>query len=165
VLEGGGPADLVALTVALAEVMVSLAGVDADPGDVLRSGRTVERWQAMVRAQGGDPDAPLAEAPERRTVDASRAGVFQRLDARGVGVAAWRLGAGRARKEDPVSAAAGVVCLAKPGDRVEEGQPLLELHADDPARFAAAVEALDGAIVIGDEPPEPAPLIIDRIVP
>jgi thymidine phosphorylase len=117
----------------------------------------------MVRAQGGDPDAVLPEAVERRTVDAPSSGFLRRLDARGVGVAAWRLGAGRARKEDPVSPTAGVVCLAKPGDEVEQGQPVLELHADDVGRFAAALDALAGAIEVGPEPPVPAPLIIDRI--
>jgi thymidine phosphorylase len=87
----------------------------------------------------------------------------QSLDARAVGVAAWRLGAGRSRKEDPVSATAGVVCLAKPGDHVEEGQPVLELHIDDRERLADALDALDGALVVGPEPPEPRPLVLERI--
>ena len=165
VLTGGGPPDVVEITVALAEVMLDLAGVDADPSGVLAGGGVLERWKAMVRAQGGDPDAPVTQAAERRTVDAPVGGHLQRLDARGVGVAAWRLGAGRARKEDPVSPSAGVVCLAKPGDEVAEGQPVLELHADDPRRFDAALEALAGAIVVGRQPPDPAPLIIERIVP
>jgi thymidine phosphorylase len=165
VLAGGGPPDVVELTVALAAEMLALAGIDADPGAVLASGAALGRFRAMVAAQGGDPDAPLAQAPERRTVDATSGGWLQRLDARGVGVAAWRLGAGRARKEDPVSPGAGVVCLAKPGDRVEAGQPVLELHADDSSRFDAARAALDGAIVVGPEPPAAAPLVIDRIRP
>ncbi len=112
----------------------------------------------MIAAQGGDPDAELARAAHARLVAAPSGGWLRRLDARGVGVAAWRLGAGRARKEDPVSPAAGVICLAKPGDRVEPGQPLLELRTDDPARFGRADEALAGAIEIGDAPPETVPL-------
>ena len=104
----------------------------------------------MIAAQGGDPDAPLPTARETHVVTAPASGVLTRLDALAVGVAAWRLGAGRARKEDPVSAGAGVVLLAKPGDVVRAGEPLLELHADDPARFDRALEALDGGIEIGD---------------
>ncbi len=94
---------------------------------------------------------------------APAAGWLRRLDARAVGVAAWRLGAGRARKEDPVSAAAGVLCLVKPGERVEAGQPVLELRADTESVLAGARAALDGAIEIGDEPSPPAPLVIERI--
>jgi thymidine phosphorylase len=164
-LAGGGPADLREITVALAAEMLSLAGVGgrAEAEAALDDGSALDRWWAVVTAQGGDPDAPLAEAPERTTVPAPRSGWVTRLDARAVGVAAWRLGAGRARKEDPVSAAAGVVCVAKEGDRVEEGEPVLELHADDPSRFAAALDALDGGIDVGREPPEPRPLVLDRI--
>ena len=117
----------------------------------------------MVTAQGGDPDAPVPEAKQRLSIRAERAGFVTRLDALSVGTAAWRLGAGRSRKEDPVSAIAGVLCVAKEGDAVEEGQPILELHIDDPYRVAAAVEALDGAIDIGSEPPERKSLILDRI--
>ena len=163
VLDGGGPADLVEVTLALAREMVALAGLDVDPAEVLASGRAREVWDDMVRAQGGDPTAPLPVAPHVETVDAGASGVLGRLDCRSVGIAVWRLGAGRARKEDPVSASAGIVCLAKPGDPIEAGQPVLELHADDPARFAAAREALRGAIEVTDEPPTPMPLIIDRI--
>jgi len=132
---------------------------------VLADGRAMTRWRAMVTAQGGDPDAPLAEAPERREIRAPASGWLRRLDARPVGVAAWRLGAGRARKEDPVSPSAGVTWLAGVGDPVVEGQPLLVLHADDPSRFPAAEAALDGAWEIGPEPPDPAPLIIEHIRP
>ena len=163
VLAGGGPADVVEITVALAREMLMLAGVDADPAAVLASGAVQERFRAMVRAQGGDPDAPLPEAAEHRTVQAPATGFLQRLDARAVGVAAWRLGAGRARKEDPVSPSAGVVWQAREGDEVVEGQPLFELYADDPARFGGALEALASAATIGPEPPAPAPLVIDRI--
>ena len=119
----------------------------------------------MVGAQGGDPDAPLPEAPERMVFEAGAAGFVTRLDARAVGVCTWRLGAGRARKEDPISPGAGVVCLKKPGDEVSDSEPLLELRADDPGRFAAALQALEGAIDISTEPGEPAPLVLERIGP
>ncbi|MCU1374747.1 MAG: deoA, partial [Actinomycetia bacterium] len=122
-----------------------------------------DRWRAMVRAQGGDPDARLPEAPHVEVVRAPSSGWVTRLDARGVGVAAWRLGAGRARKEDPVSPAAGVVWHATVGERVEEGQPFLELRTDDPARVPAALESLDEAWAIGPEPVERGSLVIARI--
>lgn len=163
VLDGGGPADLVEVTLALAREMVELAGLDADPAEVLASGRARAVWDDMVRAQGGDPEAVLPVAPHVETVDAEVSGVLGRLDCRSVGIAAWRLGAGRARKEDPVSPSAGIVCLAKPGDPVEAGQPLLELHAEDPSRFAAAREALQDALEVSDEPSTPKPLVVDRI--
>jgi thymidine phosphorylase len=117
----------------------------------------------MIRAQGGDPDAELATAPVVRPVAAPAGGWLRRLDARAVGVAAWRLGAGRSRKEDPVSPTAGAVVLRKPGDRVSAGEPVLELHADDESRLAGALAALDGAIEVGPEPPEPRPLVHERI--
>ena len=164
-LEGGGPDDLRELTLALVGEMLSLAGVEADPAAALDDGRAKGKYEEMIRAQGGDPAAPLPEASERQTVPAPAGGFLQRLDARAVGIAAWRLGAGRARKEDPVSPAAGVICLAKPGNEVEEGQPLLELRADEPDRFPHALDALDGGIIVGPEPPGPEPLIIERIGP
>jgi thymidine phosphorylase len=163
VLAGGGPPDVVELTLTLAREMLSAAGLgDVDPADALRDGRAMDVWRRMISAQGGDPDAPLPSARERHVVTAPASGVLTRLDALAVGVAAWRLGAGRARKEDPVSPGAGVVLLAKPGDRVQAGQPLLELHADEPERFARAVGALDGGYDIGAAPPA-RPLVIERI--
>ncbi|MFP5351295.1 MAG: thymidine phosphorylase [Actinomycetota bacterium] len=162
-LKGGGSADLLEVTTALADEMLALAGVKADAAATLKDGTAWKKFSEMIRAQGGDPDAPMAEAPERRTVPATSSGYVRRLDARAVGIAAWRLGAGRSKKEDPVSASAGVLCVAKPGERVEEGQPLLELHAEDPERFERALAALDGAIEIGDEEPEPPPKILERI--
>ena len=162
-LNGSGPADLREVTLALAREMLDLAGVSAHPEAALDDGRGLAKYHAMISAQGGDPDATLPEAAERRTVDAAAPGYMRRLDARSVGIAAWRLGAGRARKEDPVSAAAGVVCLKKPGDHVEAGEPILELHADDASRFQNAIDALHDAVEIGPEPPEPAPLIVERI--
>ena len=163
VLAGGGPRDVIEVTLALARQMLELAGIDVDPAEALADGRAMDRWRQMITAQGGDPDAELPVARHVETVTAPATGVLQRLDARPVGIAAWRLGAGRTRKEDPVSAAAGVVLHAKPGDRVVEGQPLLELHTDDADRLGAAIDALDGAIDIGDDPPSPAPLVLDRI--
>jgi thymidine phosphorylase len=162
-LRGDGPADLIAVTLALAAEMLRLAGIDADPAAALADGRALGSYRAMIAAQGGDPDAPLPVAPHAEVVTAGRAGWMTALDARAVGVAAWRLGAGRARKEDPVSAAAGVICLAKPGDRVEAGQPVLELRADDPSRFGRARAALAGAIEIGAEPPAPVDPVLERI--
>jgi thymidine phosphorylase len=165
VLAGGGPADVIELTVALAREMLAGIGItDVDPAEGLKDGRAMDVWRRMIAAQGGDPDAALAVAPEKHVVTAPAAGMLTRLDAYAVGVAAWRLGAGRARKEDPVSAAAGVVLLAKPGDRVTQGQPLLELHADDPSRFDRALQALDGGFDIGEAAKfKSAPLVIDRV--
>jgi thymidine phosphorylase len=117
----------------------------------------------MIRAQGGDPDAPMPAARETETVTAPADGYIARLDAMAVGLAAWRLGAGRARKEDPVSAAAGVICHAKEGEAVRAGQALLELRTDEPERFAAALESLEGGFEISADPPPARPLILDRV--
>jgi thymidine phosphorylase len=162
-LRGGGPPDLVEVTLALAREMVALAGIDADPAAALTDGRAHAVWDTMIRAQGGDPDAALPVAAVRHLVPAPGAGYVRRLDARAVGEAVWRLGAGRSRKEDPVSPTAGAVCLHKPGATVEAGEPVLVLHADDTARLDGALAALEGAIEVGPEPPAPRPLVIDRI--
>src|SRR5450755_2238894 len=162
-LRGEGPPDLVEVTLALAAEMLRLAGIDADPAAALADGRAMDRYRAMIAAQGGDPDAPLPEAARVQTVTAPASGWLHRLDARAVGVAAWRLGAGRARKEDPVSAAAGIICLAKPGEQVERGQPVLELRADAADRFGRAREALADSIEIADGPPELGPRVLARI--
>ncbi|HLV04318.1 thymidine phosphorylase [uncultured Georgenia sp.] len=155
VLAGGGPQDVVDLTVALAREMLDAAGrTDADPREALRDGRAMDVWRRMISAQGGDPDAPLPTAKETETVTAERDGVLTRLDAYAVGVCAWRLGAGRARQGDAVQAAAGVELHAKPGDRVRAGQPLLTMHTDTPERFARARQALDGGIEIADGGPQ-----------
>jgi thymidine phosphorylase len=167
VLRGGGPADLVEVTLALAREMVVLAGLPsdgaADPAAVLADGRALATWDAMIRAQGGDPDAEPVAAPLQHEVRAPAGGYLRRLDARAVGVAVWRLGAGRSRKEDPVSPSAGAMCLRKPGDPIAAGEPVLVLHVDDETRLPAALAALEGAIEVGPEPPEPRPLIVDRI--
>ncbi|MGV9769063.1 thymidine phosphorylase [Microbacterium sp. NPDC003461] len=164
VLAGGGPADVVELTVALAREMLALAGLpDADPEAALRDGRAMDSWRAMIAAQGGDADATLPAPRETHTVTAPRDGVVARMDAFGFGVAAWRLGAGRARAEDPVVHAAGIDLHAKPGERVTAGQPLFTLSADDAARFDRALEALGDAWDIAGEAPAPRPLIAERI--
>jgi thymidine phosphorylase len=163
VLRGGGPPDLVEVTLALAGEMLALAGLDADPAAALADGRAHGVWDTMIRAQDGDPEAVLAVAAVQREVPAPAGGYLRRLDARAVGVAVWRLGAGRSRKEDPVSPTAGAVCLRKPGDEVEAGEPVLVLHCDDAGRLEGALAALDGAIEVGPEPPEPRPLVVDRI--
>ncbi|TDC22778.1 thymidine phosphorylase [Streptomyces sp. 8K308] len=157
VLAGGGPADVVELTLALAREMLAAAGLpDADPAAALADGSAMDRWRRMIEAQGGDPDAPLPTARETHTVPAPASGVLTTLDAYAVGVAAWRLGAGRARKEDPVQAAAGVELHAKPGDRVTAGAPLLTLHTDTPERFEPALAALDGEAIGIAQAEEPA---------
>jgi thymidine phosphorylase len=161
VLAGGGPPDVVELTLALAREMLAAAGVDADPAAALAGGRAMDKWRQMVAAQGGDPDAPLPVAPHVRTVHADRDGVLT-VDARAVGVAAWRLGAGRARKEDPVSATAGVLLRARQGDQVRAGQPLLELHTDDPTRFERAEQVLTSGVSVGARPAS-LPLILERL--
>jgi thymidine phosphorylase len=164
-LNGRGPEDLEEITLALAAEMLDLAGLSGDPRAALANGSATATFEAMVKAQGGDPSAALPEAPERRTVAAPRGGYVTVLDARAVGVAAWRLGAGRARKEHPVSPSAGVVCLKKPGEEVLEGEPLLELHSEDAGKFETALAALEGGFDIGAEPPERRPLILERIRP
>ena len=150
-LQGDGPADLMEVTLALARQMLALAGLDADPAAAIADGRALATYREMIRAQGGDPDAPLPRAAHTQVLPAPASGWLTGLDALAVGTAAWRLGAGRARKEDDVSAAAGVICLAKPGDRVQAGQPLLELRADDQDRFGPALAALSDAVTISDQ--------------
>lgn len=164
VLAGGGPADVVELTLALAREMLALAGLpDADVEGALRDGRAMDTWRAMIRAQGGDPDAALPVARETHTVTASRSGLVARLDALPFGIAAWRLGAGRARATDPVVHAAGIDLHVGLGDRVAEGQPLFTLSADDGARFARALAAVDGAWEIADTAPAASPLVLERL--
>jgi thymidine phosphorylase len=173
VLAGGGPADVVELTVALAREMLAAAArtdpvgsaalADADPAQALRDGRAMDRWRAMVTAQGGDPDAPLPVAAETEVLRADRDGVVSTVDAYGVGVAAWRTGAGRARKEDAVSLGAGVLLRRRPGDRVAAGDVLAEVRADDPDRIPLALADLRSAIQVGDVAPEPGPLLLDRV--
>ncbi|HEY8790194.1 MAG TPA: thymidine phosphorylase [Actinopolymorphaceae bacterium] len=164
VLAGGGPADVVELTLALAREMLAGAGVTGvDPAGKLADGSAMDVWRAMISAQGGDPSAVLPTAAETHVVAAPADGYVTTLDAYAVGVAAWRLGAGRARQGDAVSAGAGVVMHAKPGELVRRGDPVLTLHTDDPARFDRALEAMEGQWAIGDEAPIGDPLILGRI--
>ncbi|GGO04207.1 thymidine phosphorylase [Microbispora bryophytorum] len=166
VLAGGGPADVVELTVRLAREMLEAAAVPGarDPEEALKDGSAMDAWRRMIAAQGGDPDAPLPTAAESAVVTAPASGTLRTLDALKVGVAAWRLGAGRARKEDPVSAGAGIVLHAKPGETVRAGAPLMTLHADEAARFDRALQALEGAYEIGEgDGAELLPLVIDRL--
>ena len=175
-LQGRGPGDLMEVTLALARQMLALAGLGTagdtaggtagDPAAAVADGRALDTYRAMIRAQGGDPDAPLPQAAHTQILAAPADGWLTRLDALAVGVAAWRLGAGRARKEDDVSASAGIICLAKPGDRVQAGQPLLELRADEQERFGPALAALEGAVTVSDQgPPPPVSPVIEQVGP
>jgi len=167
VLAGGGPSDVRELTITLAREMLRACGAGAgkDPEDALRDGSAMDVWRAMIRAQGGDPDAALPRARHTHVVSVPESGRLVRLDALAVGVAAWRLGAGRARKEDPVSFGAGVEIHAKPGDVVQAGQPLLTLHSDDEERFARAIEAVAGGfdVVPAENEFTMPPLVIDTV--
>jgi thymidine phosphorylase len=166
VLAGGGPPDVVELTLVLAREMLGAAGRgDIDPADALGDGRAMDVWRRMIAAQGGDPAAPLPVARESHQVLAAGSGVLTQLDALKVGTAAWRLGAGRARKEDTVQAGAGVELHAKPGAVLRAGDPLMTLHTDTPERFGRAIEALDGACFIAPDGSRPdlLPLVIERI--
>jgi thymidine phosphorylase len=166
VLAGGGPPDVVELTLVLAREMLAAAGRgEVDPADALRDGRAMDVWRRMIAAQGGDPSAPLPFARETHQILAPGSGVLTQLDALKVGVAAWRLGAGRARKEDKVQAGAGIQLHAKPGAVLRAGDPLMTLHTDTPERFDRAIEALAGSYFIAPEGSRPdlLPLVIDRI--
>ena len=166
VLAGGGPEDVVELTLALAQALLAAAGIDGvDPADRLADGSAMDVWRRMIPAQDGDPDAELPTARETHVVPAPADGVLVGLDAYAVGLAAWRLGAGRARKVDPVQAGAGVEMHAKPGAEVRGGEPLFTLHTDTPERFARAEAALAEAVVIAPAGSRPSllPLVIERV--
>lgn len=163
VLKGRGPDDIRELTLGLARIMVELVGIDVDPAVKLDDGSAFEVYRQMIQAQGGDPDVVLALAAQREEVLSPSAGFVESVDALRVGVTAWRLGAGRARKEDPVSSAAGVLCLVREGDQVEVGQPLFELHADDERHMQRGRESIESAVAIGDERSAPERLLLERI--
>ncbi|MFE6763010.1 MULTISPECIES: thymidine phosphorylase [unclassified Streptomyces] len=166
VLAGGGPKDVIDLTLALAREMLDAAGLkDADPEKALADGSAMDVWRRMISAQGGDPDATLPVAREQHVIKASSSGILTRLDAYDIGVAAWRLGAGRARKEDPVQAGAGIEIHAKPGDVITDGQPLLTLHTDTPEKFDYALKALPDAYDIepAGTPFTATPVVRERI--
>ncbi|WP_432505499.1 thymidine phosphorylase [Kineococcus arenarius] len=164
VLAGGGPADLVEITLVLAREMLAAVGLDAvDPADALADGRAMDAWRRMVAAQGGDPDAPLPTAAHTHDVLATADGYLTEVDAMAVGVAAWRLGAGRARREESVQAGAGVELHAVRGDAVRAGQRIATLHTDTPERFAWALEALEPGLAVGAAAPAAVPLVHRRV--
>ena len=167
VLAGGGPSDVVELTVLLAREMLDASGVKnaKDPAVALKDGSAMDKWRAMIAAQGGNPDAPLPVAREKQVVAAEKSGTISSMDALKVGVSAWRLGAGRERQGEKVQAGAGIEIHAKPGEKIEAGAPLFTLHTDEPERFARAHEALNGAVVISTDgfvAPR-LPLVVTRI--
>jgi len=165
VLAGGGPADVVELTILLAREMIDAAGiVGKDPADALKDGSAMDHWKRMISAQGGDPDAKLPVAREKHVITATESGVMTRMDAMKIGVSAWRLGAGRSKQGEKVQAGAGIEMHYKPGDYIKQGEPLLTLHTDEPARFERAIEILNGAIEIKENGQvERLPLVIERI--
>lgn len=164
VLAGGGPADVVEITIALATEMLRLAGKpDADVASALKDGRAMDKWRSMITAQGGDPDAKLPVAKESLTVTAQSSGVISKLDALSVGLASWRLGAGRARKEDPIQFGAGVTLHAQLGDEIRAGDPLYTLYTDEPARFERANETIANAYSIDQQAKLTRKLVLDRI--
>jgi thymidine phosphorylase len=165
VLAGGGPADVVELTILLAREMIDAAGiVGKDPADALKDGSAMDHWRRMVAAQGGDPDATLPVAREQHVVKAAHSGVITTMDAMKVGVSAWRLGAGRSKQGEQVQAGAGIEMHAKPGDYIQAGAPLFTLHTDEAPRFTRALEILDGAVAIVENGVvNRLPLVLERI--
>ena len=163
VLNGKGPQDVIEITLALAKEMLQLAGINKDPATGLKDGSAMQVWKKMIIAQGGNPDVEIPVAKQKENVVATQSGYITDLDAYAIGLSAWRLGAGRAKKEDAVSKTAGIICLAKEGDYVEKDQPVLELHIDDSSRLPLAKEALKNAFTIGAEPKEKRKIILERI--
>ena len=168
VLSGGGPEDVVKLTVLLAQEMLDLAGIkDANPAAALKNGKAMDVWRAMISSQGGDPDAKLPVAQETTVVRADKDGTILSMDAMKVGMAAWRLGAGRSRQGEKVQAGAGIEIHAKPGEHIKAGSPLYTLHTDVEATFNRALESLQDSVEIGEMPAggiDRLPLIIEKIV-
>lgn len=164
VLDGGGPADVVELTVALAREMLELAGIDGvEPEQTLRDGTAMDRFRALVAAQGGDLSVPLPVGKYSETVTATRGGTMGDIDAMAVGLAVWRLGAGRSRPGEAVQAGAGLRIHRRPGSPVAAGDSLFTLYTDTPERFPGAIAELDAGFAVADTPPADRPLIIDRI--
>ena len=163
VLNGKGPQDVIEITLALAKEMLNIAGINKNPETGLKDGSAYETWKKMIKAQGGDPEKPIPVSNNKKFIKANKSGYITDLNAYSIGLSAWRLGAGRAKKEDSVSKTAGIICLAKEGDFVEKDQPVLELHIDDAARVDFAIEALDTAFEISPEPKEKRKVILERI--
>ena len=163
VLNGKGPSDVIEITLALAKEMLNLAGINKDPAEGLKNGLAFNVWKNMIKAQGGNPDAEIPVAKKKEYILANESGYITDLNAYSIGLSAWRLGAGRAKKEDVVSKTAGIICLAKEGTFVEKDQPVLELHIDDETRITSAKEALLDAFEIGPEPKEKRKIVLERI--
>ena len=163
VLNGKGPSDVIEITLALAKEMLTLAGIDKDPAEGLKNGSAFNVWKNMIKAQGGNPEAEIPMAKKKEFILANKSGYITDLNAYSIGLSAWRLGAGRAKKEDAVSKTAGIMCLAKEGDFVEKDQPVLELHIDDETRINSAKDALVNAFEIGPEPKEKRKIVLERI--
>ena len=167
VLAGGGPADIVELTLVMAREMLDAAGIKPtmDPADALKNGAAMDVWRQMISAQGGDPDAKLPVAREQYVVTAESSGEIIEMNAMSVGISAWRLGAGRSRQGEAVQAGAGIEIHAKPGESITAGAPLFTLHTDDSPRFERALEALQGAVRISStgEKVDRLPLILEKI--
>jgi thymidine phosphorylase len=163
VLNGKGPSDVIEITLALAKEMLTLAGIDKDPAEGLKNGSAFNVWKNMIKAQGGNPEAEIPMAKKKEFILANKSGYITDLNAYSIGLSAWRLGAGRAKKEDAVSKTAGIMCLAKEGDFVEKDQPVLELHIDDETRINSAKDALLNAFEIGPEPKEKRKIVLERI--
>jgi len=163
VLNGKGPSDVIEITLALAKEMLNLAGINKDPAEGLKNGSAFNVWKNMIKAQGGNPDAEIPVAKKKEYILANESGYITDLNAYSIGLSAWRLGAGRAKKEDAVSKTAGIICLAKEGTFVEKDQPVLELHIDDETRITSAKEALLDAFEIGPEPKEKRKIVLERI--
>jgi thymidine phosphorylase len=164
VLQGGGPSDVVELTILLAKEMLDAAKVNGkDPETALRDGSAMDHWRRMVSAQGGDPDAPLPVAKENEIITAQIDGIVSSMNALQVGISAWRLGAGRERQGEKVQAGAGIEIHAKPGDAIKKGDPLFTLHTDEPARFERAKDALKNAVAIGNSVSDHLPLVVAKI--
>ena len=167
VLAGGGPADIVELTLVMAREMLDAAGIKAtmDPADALKNGAAMDVWRQMISAQGGDPYAKLPVAREQHVVTAESSGEIIEMNAMAVGISAWRLGAGRSRQGEAVQAGAGIEIHAKPGEQIKAGDPLFTLHTDESPRFERALEVLQGAVRISStgEKVERLPLILEKI--
>ena len=163
VLAGGGPADVVELTVILAREMLQLAGISGiDPADNLKNGKAMDHWRRMIKAQSGDPDAALPVAKEKLTINAEQSGTLTRMDALKVGVAAWRLGAGRSKQGEQLQLGAGIEIHAKPGQSITKGAPIFTLHTDKPELFERAEESLVGAVEY-DSNYQRLPLVLEQI--
>jgi pyrimidine-nucleoside phosphorylase len=175
VLKGRGPKDLIDLSVELTARMLVLGHVASDRADgerraraAIASGAGLERFRQIIELQGGDPNVVddydrLPHVTDRHVVKAPRSGYLVTLDAESVGKASVALGAGRDRVQDPVDPAVGIMVLAKPGERLTAGDPILELHIRDRSRLGAAEPLATRAIVIGDQPPPSQPLIVGEV--